>query len=136
MQLRRWVIVLLALLKVEYIVLCTLQVPNCMVVCSCDLREALRTAFILFPVLGLCWLLGLFIFGENLTYIAVIEWIFFVVVTAQGVLIFLLHCVINKEVLFTSLVFQHCVEQGDSWMDKMCLCTTNHNAMCYLLHIL
>lgn len=77
-----------------------------MVVCSYDLREALRTAFILFPVLGLCWLLGLFIFGENLTYIAVIEWIFFVVVIAQGVLIFLLHCVINKEVLFTLLVFQ------------------------------
>ena len=70
-------------------------------VCSHNFREALRTAFILFPVLGLCWLLGLFIFGDNPTYITVIEWIFFVVVTAQGVLIFVLHCIINTEVRTT-----------------------------------
>lgn len=84
---------------------------------SHDHREALRTVLILSPVLGLCWLLGLFIFGDNLTYIAVIEWIFFVVVTAQGVIIFGLHCVINKEVLYTSPVLQSLFIVLELWMD-------------------
>ena len=61
-------------------------------------RASLRTAIILFPFLGLGWTLGLFIFGENLDYIQAIEWIFFVVVTLQGILIFVLNCLVNTEV--------------------------------------
>jgi hypothetical protein len=60
--------------------------------------ESLRTAVVLFPVLGLCWLMGLFIFGDNATYTDVIGWIFFLLVVLQGILIFVFNCFLKKEV--------------------------------------
>ena len=58
----------------------------------------LRTAIILYPVLGLSWISGFLIFGDDPTYIQVVEWIFFVLVTLQGAVIFFMNCIVNKEV--------------------------------------
>jgi hypothetical protein len=57
----------------------------------------LQSSFILVPTLGLTWILGLFVFDTNV-YSTVIEWFFFICTTLQGIVLFVIHCVINTEV--------------------------------------
>ena len=139
--------VLLLLLNVILLYMCCC----CCCCCCCCLfpvivplfhldRASLRTAIILFPFLGLGWTLGFFIFGENLDYIQAIEWIFFVVVTLQGILIFVLNCLVNTEVRcpYINLLFfcsiYLCFIQLMVCVRTYYMCTTSAQ-LCYMFTV-
>ena len=52
---------------------------------------------VLVPILGVTWALGFLVVAGGV-YATVVEWLFFVFTTLQGVAIFISHCVINREV--------------------------------------
>lgn len=57
----------------------------------------LHASLVLVPILGITWVLGFLVVNDSL-YSTVIEWLFFVFTTLQGVAIFLMHCVVNRDV--------------------------------------
>lgn len=63
----------------------------------CAFCSLLQASFILVPTLGLTWLLGFFVVGNDV-YSTIVEWIFFACTTLQGLAIFVIHCVLNTEV--------------------------------------
>lgn len=52
---------------------------------------------VLLPILGIGWVLGFLVVGEGAIF-DVIEWLFSIFTTLQGTMIFIMHCVLNKEV--------------------------------------
>ena len=58
----------------------------------------LHASLVLVPILGITWILGFFVVGEDVVS-TIIEWLFFAFTTLQGVAIFTMHCVVKKEVL-------------------------------------
>ena len=64
---------------------------------SLTYSSLLQASFILVPTLGLTWLLGFFVVGNDV-YSTIVEWIFFACTTLQGLAIFVIHCVLNTEV--------------------------------------
>uniref|UniRef100_A0A1X7VA05 G-protein coupled receptors family 2 profile 2 domain-containing protein n=1 Tax=Amphimedon queenslandica TaxID=400682 RepID=A0A1X7VA05_AMPQE len=63
----------------------------------CTLCSLLQASVILVPTLGLTWVLGFFVVGTDL-YSTIVEWIFFVCTTMQGLTLFVIHCLISTEV--------------------------------------
>lgn len=57
----------------------------------------LQASFILVPTLGLTWVLGFLVVGND-TFSAIIDWLFLICTTLQGITLFIIHCVINTEV--------------------------------------
>ncbi len=55
------------------------------------------------PTLGLTWILGFFVVSDGV-YATVVEWLFFVCTTLQGISIFTIHCVLNTEVIHNHIV--------------------------------
>lgn len=60
-------------------------------------RTLIHASVVLVPILGVTWVLGFLVVGGGV-YAMVVEWLFFVFTTLQGVAIFFAHCVINREV--------------------------------------
>ena len=58
-------------------------------------RTGVKTAVVIFPVLGLTWMFGLMTFNRESLFV---RYLFAVFNSAQGMLIFLFHCVLNKQV--------------------------------------
>ena len=52
---------------------------------------------VLLPILGITWILGFFVVGDSI-YSLVVEWLFCIFTTLQGVMILIMHCVLNKDV--------------------------------------
>ena len=58
-------------------------------------RTSLRALFVLLPIFGITWLVGIFGFTSD----AVAAMYIFVILNAsQGLLIFIFHCALNSEV--------------------------------------
>ncbi|CAB4016253.1 adhesion G- coupled receptor D1-like [Paramuricea clavata] len=57
-------------------------------------RTGVKTAVVIFPVLGLTWVFGLITFNRESLFV---RYLFAVFNSAQGMLIFLFHCVLNKQ---------------------------------------
>ena len=58
-------------------------------------RTGVKAAVVIFPILGLTWLFGLMTFNRETLFF---RYLFAVFNSAQGMLIFLFHCVLNKKV--------------------------------------
>jgi hypothetical protein len=58
-------------------------------------RTGVKAAMVIFPVLGLTWVFGLMTFNRETLFF---RYLFAVFNSAQGMLIFLFHCVLNKQV--------------------------------------
>ena len=58
-------------------------------------RTSLRALFVLLPIFGLTWLFG--IFGFSTEAVAAM-YIFVIMNSSQGLLIFIFHCALNQEV--------------------------------------
>ena len=61
------------------------------------LSSLLQASFVLVPTLGLTWILGFLVVGND-TFSAIIDWLFLICTTTQGITLFIIHCVINTEV--------------------------------------
>ena len=57
----------------------------------------LHASLVLVPILGVTWALGFFVVGDSI-YSTVVEWLFFAFSSLQGVFIFIMHCILNREV--------------------------------------
>lgn len=64
---------------------------------TCLVCTLLHASLVLVPILGISWALGFFVVGEG-TISTVIEWLFCIFTSLQGLMIFLMHCVVNREV--------------------------------------
>ena len=64
---------------------------------ACSHSTLIHASVVLVPILGVTWALGFLVVGGGV-YATVVEWLFFVFTTLQGVAIFFAHCVINREV--------------------------------------
>ena len=60
-----------------------------------------HASLVLLPILGITWLLGFLVVGDGL-YSQVVEWLFCIFTTLQGVMIFVMHCILNRDVSVTS----------------------------------
>jgi hypothetical protein len=58
-------------------------------------KTGVKTAVAIFPILGLTWVFGLMTFNRETLFF---RYLFAVFNSAQGMLIFLFHCVLNKQV--------------------------------------
>ena len=58
-------------------------------------KTGVKTAMAIFPILGLTWVFGLMTFNRETL---VFRYLFAVFNSAQGIFIFLFHCVLNKQV--------------------------------------
>ena len=58
-------------------------------------RTGVKAAVVIFPILGLTWVFGLMTFNRETLFF---RYLFAVFNSAQGMLIFLFHCVLNKQV--------------------------------------
>ncbi len=58
-----------------------------------------HASFVLVPILGITWVLGFFVVGDT-TIASIIEWIFCIFTTLQGVMIFIMHCLLNRDVSY------------------------------------
>jgi len=68
------------------------------VCCNCiHCSTLVHASLVLLPILGVGWVLGFFVVGEGAIF-TVIEWLFSIFTTLQGTMIFLMHCVLNKDV--------------------------------------
>ena len=61
----------------------------------------LHSSFVLLPVLGITWALGFFVIGDNVAS-EIVEWLFCLMNSIQGLVIFIVHCLMNREV-------HHCI---------------------------
>lgn len=61
-------------------------------------RAGVKSILILTPILGINWLFGLLAVNEDLL---VFEFVFVIINSLQGLLIFLFHCVGSSEVRYT-----------------------------------
>ena len=61
-------------------------------------RTSIRALFVLLPIFGLTWLFG--IFGFSADAVAAM-YIFVIMNSSQGLLIFIFHCALNQEVRIT-----------------------------------
>ena len=57
-------------------------------------RTGVKAAVVIFPILGLTWVFGLMSFNRETLFF---RYLFAVFNSAQGMLIFLFHCVLNKQ---------------------------------------
>ena len=58
-------------------------------------RTGVKASVIIFPILGLTWIFGVMTFNRETLFF---RYLFAVFNSAQGFLIFLFHCVLNKQV--------------------------------------
>ena len=56
-----------------------------------------HASLVLLPILGVTWILGFFVVGDSL-YSQVVEWLFCIFTTLQGVMILVMHCIFNRAV--------------------------------------
>lgn len=56
-----------------------------------------HASLVLLPILGVTWILGFFVVGDSL-YSLVVEWLFCIFTTLQGVMILVMHCIFNRAV--------------------------------------
>ena len=67
------------------------------------IRTGVKASVVIFPILGLTWVLGLMTFNRETLFL---RYLFAVFNSAQGLLIFLFHCVFNRQVsMYCSLLF-------------------------------
>ena len=66
-------------------------------------RTGIKASMIIFPVLGLTWVFGLMTFNRETLFF---RYLFAIFNSSQGMLIFLLHCVFNKQVKERSLFME------------------------------
>ena len=58
-------------------------------------RTSLRALFVLLPIFGLTWLIGIFGFSSDAV---AAMYIFVIMNSSQGLLMFIFHCALNQEV--------------------------------------
>jgi G protein-coupled receptor 133 len=80
---------------------------------ACLLITLIHASVVLVPILGVTWGLGFLVVAGGV-YATVVEWLFFVFTTLQGVAIFLTHCVLNREVRSTFLRAVGCRKIADN----------------------
>ena len=75
------------------------QTKHCMSRCSFLLLYStlFHASLVLLPILGVTWILGFFVVGDSL-YSQVVEWLFCIFTTLQGVMILVMHCIFNRAV--------------------------------------
>ena len=66
-------------------------------------RTGVKASVVIFPILGLTWVFGLMTFNRETLFL---RYLFAVFNSAQGLLIFLFHCVFNKQVRCRILYFE------------------------------
>ena len=59
-------------------------------------RTGVKAAVVIFPILGLTWVFGLMTFNRETLFF---RYLFAIFNSSQGMLIFLFHCVLNKQVM-------------------------------------
>jgi len=59
------------------------------------IRTGVKASLVIFPILGLTWVFGLMTFNRETLFL---RYLFAVFNSAQGLLIFLFHCVFNRQV--------------------------------------
>lgn len=62
----------------------------------------LHSSFVLLPILGITWALGFFVIGDNVASV-VVEWLFCLLNSIQGMMLFIVHCVMSRDVSRTVL---------------------------------
>ena len=71
-------------------------------------KTVVKSAMVIFPVLGLTWVFGLMTFNRETLFF---RYLFAIFNSSQGMLIFLFHCIFNKQVkegsLFMGIIGEH-----------------------------
>lgn len=71
---------------------------HCLITPNRFYRKTAKSIFVLFPILGVPWLIGFLINTQSPTINLVFQYIHVVFNGLQGFFIFLLYCVVNREV--------------------------------------
>ena len=91
------------------------QTKHCMSHCSFLLLYStlFHASLVLLPILGVTWILGFFVVGDSL-YSQVVEWLFCIFTTLQGVMILVMHCIFNRAVRENSPALSPALSPGPS----------------------